>query len=69
MVILMKEKFMRGGCLMCLDYLLAGGEGGKGVEEEGCERFVEVLGLKGVFKAFMGKVCLLRISKLLGETR
>lgn len=51
MVIMMKEKKLaRNRSLKVLDHALAGEEG-----VENCQRFVEHLGLKTLFSAFMGK--------------
>ena len=53
MVIMMKDKMLaRQRALKVLDHALAGDAG-----TEACERFVEVLGLKSLFSAFMNKVC------------
>lgn len=54
MVIMMKDKMLaRQRAIKVLDHALTGDAG-----TEACERFVEVLGLKSLFSAFMNKVSL-----------
>lgn len=54
MVLMLSEekRMAKGHALKVLDYAMMGREG-----MGACEKFVEVGGLKGAFKAFVGKVC------------
>jgi beta-catenin-like protein 1 len=58
MTMVMEQKLLsRTRAIKVIDFLLSsGGVARGGVVKEGCERFVELGGLKSLFSAFMGKV-------------